>query len=356
MAQPVPIMRSVGKKKRMLRAVDLFAGCGGLTAGLTRAGFAVQMAVEIDKHAVASYRLNHPDVPLFEKDVREVDFVNELAALGIAPGELDLLAACPPCQGFSTIRTLNNAKKIRDGRNDLVDFVGDVVDAVRPRALLFENVPGLARESRFKELLKRLALLQYKCVWAVVDASRFGVPQRRKRLIMLASLMGQIALPKARKHAPTVRDAIGGLARAGQSGDWLHDMKERRTKRILRLLSYIPKNGGSRSALPKSMILECHKRVDGFKDVYGRLRWDRPSSTITSGCTNPSKGRFVHPVEDRALTAREAALLQGFPKKYRFARSTKAEISKQIGNAVPPSFAYCQARQVRLHLRQHLSR
>ena len=146
----------------------------------------------------------------------------------------------------------------------------------------------------------------------------------------------------------TVRKAIGGLNRAGASGDELHDLPERRAKRVLQLIREIPKNGGSRADLPAARQLKCHIRQDGFHDIYGRMSWDDVAPTITSGCHNPSKGRFLHPDEDRAITLREAALLQSFPQTYRFPLSGgKEAIALMIGNALPPEFIRRHALEIR---------
>ena len=152
----------------------------------------------------------------------------------------------------------------------------------------------------------------------VINAAEYGVPQRRRRLIYLAGLGTRIPFAEPVPDTVTVRDAIGGLPRAGESGDPIHDMLERRTPRVMQLIRRIPKDGGSRTDLPEEDQLECHKRCNGFKDVYGRMAWSQVSPTITSGCFNPSKGRFLHPEEDRAITMREASLLQGFPRQYKF--------------------------------------
>lgn len=146
----------------------------------------------------------------------------------------------------------------------------------------------------------------------------------------------------------TVRDTIGALAKAGRSGDPLHDCPETRGPRVLNLLVRVPKDGGSRSDLGSENQLACHQRCDGFKDVYGRMSWDDVAPTITSGCVNPSKGRFVHPDQNRSITLREAAMLQGFPRSYKFSlRRGKFAAAEMIGNALPPEFVKRHALQIR---------
>jgi DNA (cytosine-5)-methyltransferase 1 len=148
-----------------------------------------------------------------------------------------------------------------------------------------------------------------------------------------------VAFAKPTMNIRTVRDAIGSMPVAGESGDPLHDMPEKRSRRVAARIRQVPINGGSRAALPRHLKLECHKNSNGFKDVYGRMAWDEPAPTITTGCFNPSKGRFLHPMANRAITMREAALLQSFPKSYKFPIELgKVKVATMIGNALPPEF------------------
>lgn len=321
-------------------AIDLFSGCGGLSRGLKDAGFHVLAAVEIEGRARETYSLNHGDVPLVGTDIRKVTATQIMRAGGLKRGQLDLLAGCPPCQGFSTLRARNGHAAAPDARNDLIDEFARLALALRPKMVMMENVPGLARYKKFSDLVERLERSGYQVVVRVLDVSCFGVPQRRKRLILSASRVGTPRLAAAVEGRMTVRDAIGNLKRAGSSGDLLHDCPTKhRSARVQAMIEAIPKDGGSRHSLPASMKLGCHARTSGFNDVYGRMKWDEVSPTITSGCSNPSKGRFIHPHEDRPITLREAALLQGFPAGYRFNVSHgKEAIALMIGNALPPSF------------------
>lgn len=184
---------------------------------------------------------------------------------------------------------------------------------------MLENVPGLASDARLADLVASLKTMGYTVTTGVLDASKFGVPQRRRRMILMAGKRGSIPLAEEAATRPTVRDIIGGLAAAGGSGDPLHDLPEKRMPKVAALIARIPKDGGSRSDLGEENQLDCHKRSDGFHDVYGRMSWSDVAPTITSGCVNPSKGRFLHPQYDRTITLREAALLQGFPAEYQFA-------------------------------------
>jgi len=335
-------------------AIDLFSGCGGLTTGLKKAGFRVAGAVEIDQVSVETYELNHPEVHIWAKDIGGLSTRSVARKLGIRKGQLDLLAGCPPCQGFSTMRTLNGNRSNRDKRNDLLFEFLRFVEALRPKAVMMENVPGLATNSRFHRFCFRLQELGYVGEYRILDAAKYGVPQRRHRLIYLAGLGRPVAFGKQNREQKTVRRAISSLQPAGKSGDPLHDMPERRTPEVVKIIKAIPKNGGGRTDLPYKQQLDCHKSCDGFKDVYGRMAWDDVAPTITTGCFNPSKGRFLHPVRDRAITIREAALLQGFPKRYKFnVNHGKVALALMIGNALPPPFIAAHARSIGTTLLQH---
>lgn len=336
-------------------AIDLFSGCGGLTLGLKQAGFRVVGAVEIDPLASKTYEINHKSVHLWQQDISTLSVSKVKTELGLESGQLDLLAGCPPCQGFSALRTRNGANRNRDYRNNLIREMLRFVRMLRPKAVMMENVPGLKSHVQFRDFCRGLRKLGYKVDWDVKDAARYGVPQRRRRLILLAGQDAKIPFAKESARLRTVRQAIGRLGRAGKSGDPLHDLKERRKARILELIKDIPKDGGSRLDLPEDRQLECHKKIDGFKDIYGRMAWSEVAPTITSGCFNPSKGRFLHPKENRAITMREAALLQSFPSNYWFpADAGKQVVALMIGNALPPEFIRQHARQVLAGLRESL--
>lgn len=340
--------KNMGKE---LFAIDLFSGCGGLSLGLKGAGFTVTAAVEIDRKAQETYRLNHPNVRLYSDDIRKLDPVQMLQDAGLKVGELDLLAGCPPCQGFSRLRTKNKATSVNDDRNDLVEDFLRFIKTMRPKTVMLENVPALAKDPRFFDMQNQLRVQGYQTVVNVLDAADYAVPQRRKRLIMLASRVHVPILADKAKKRVTVRQALNGMAEPGQGKDKLHGLGENRSQKVRDLIALIPKDGGSRSDLPYSFQLDCHKRSDGFKDVYGRLAWDEVAPTITSGCHNPSKGRFLHPGQNRTITLREAAVLQGFPRSYKFdVRHGKESIALMIGNALPPLFITAHANALRAGL------
>jgi DNA (cytosine-5)-methyltransferase 1 len=346
-----------GVSNKELTAIDLFAGCGGLTHGLRKAGFHVLGAVENDGKAAATYKLNHPNTHVWIDDICAVKTRSVSRTLRLRKGDLDLLAGCPPCQGFSAMRTLNGKRSVRDKRNDLVSEFVRFVEGLRPRAVMMENVPGLTSNRRFRQFCKRLGEIGYQGEHHILNAAGFGVPQRRHRLIYLAGLNMKPRFAKPRTDFRSVRDAISSLPAAGRSGDPVHDIPERHSERIQDLIKSIPKNGGGRTDLSDKRQLECHRLCDGFKDVYGRMEWDKLAPTITSGFFNPSKGRFLHPTRNRAITVREAALLQGFPKSYKFeAKHGKVALALMIGNALPPPFIAAHARQVSKELLRTKSR
>lgn len=346
--EPTP-RRQQGQSR--LTAIDLFSGCGGLTQGLSAAGFTVLGAIEVEPIAVATYRRNHPDVVVWPKNICEVTVAAVKKGLGVHRGDLALVAGCPPCQGFSTMRTLNGHRRVRDERNDLVFEFMRFVRGLLPKAIMLENVPGLASNRRMRKLRHELKELGYEFEVHVLDVADYGVPQRRKRMILLGSRFGAVSPTRVASERRTVRDAIGKIAAAGSSGDELHDLPEQRSERIRQLIEGIPPDGGSRVDLGAEAQLACHRNCNGFYDVYGRMKWDDVAPTITSGCVNPSKGRFLHPSEDRTITLREAALLQSFPPSYYFSLERgKFHAAAMIGNALPPEFVMRQATEIRRHL------
>lgn len=334
-------------------AIDLFCGCGGLTQGLRDAGFRVVAGVDIDSLALKAYRANHRSVRVWSDPIEKLKPTDMMRRLGLERGDLDLLAGCPPCQAFSTMPNRNGGRLVRDKKiKDLALRFVSFVQVMLPKTIMMENVPGLVRDRRMRQVRRRLARLGYVGRPMVFNAADYGVPQRRRRMVFIASRVGEIeyAVPVSGRRK-TVRAAITGLSDPSKTRDPLHKLVENRQQRILDLIRRIPKDGGSRSDLGKDSQLECHQGFDGFYDVYGRMAWDDVSPTITGGCINPSKGRFLHPEQDRTITLREAALLQGFPKRYYFPTERgKYPAAQLIGNAFPPPFATCHALRIRERL------
>lgn len=333
--------RSKRRKRRWLTAVDLYSGSGAVTAALKRRHFRVVAAVDNDPVACATYRQNHPTVRMIEQDIRCVN-PDDIRRIDLQRRNLDLLVVCAPCQPFS----LQNRKKGCDDRARLILQAGRFAKILQPRLIFFENVPGLA-SPRHNRILKRLATeLGEDYVLGQperIDAADYGVPQRRVRCILLASrktLPPTLPEPTTPPHERvTVRKTIERLRslRSGESDpkDHLHAARNHQDIALKRLAA-VPKDGGSRSSLPRKLELACHVQVGSakFSDVYGRMKWDDVAPTLTTGCTDITRGRFAHPRDNRAITLREAALLQTFPRRYLFSGSA-GEIQTQIGNAVP---------------------
>jgi DNA-methyltransferase (dcm) len=329
-----------GKIKRMtalFKAIDLFCGCGGLTLGLKQAGFNVLAGIEVEPQIARTYRENHPDVSVFNENILNVNPQTLLDDFSLKTGELDLLAGCPPCQGFSSIKRLNKYSKMDDVRNELIFEFLRFAEVMLPKAIMLENVAGLQQYIGFTDFVSRLEKLGYNPKYQILNVADFGVPQRRKRLICLAGRIDSIPFAPPLYTKSTVRSTIEHLSVPGDSGDPLHDIPTSHSATVLERIASIPKDGGSRDSLPPKLVLDCHKKRTGFKDIYGRMKWDNVSPTITCGCFNPSKGRFLHPEQDRAITLREAALLQGFPESYKFPIN-KTLAATMIGNALPPPF------------------
>lgn len=339
-------------------AIDLFAGGGGLSLGLKQAGFAVCAAVENNAKAAETYAANHPEAVVFQRDIRKIKGKELVAAS--PTGAVDLIAACPPCQGFSQL----TAKYRRnDLRNELIFEFVRLVKEIRPKAIMMENVPGLVKKGKplFDAAMAELESLGYKLNSKVLEVADYGVPQRRSRLVMLGAKRAEIPIPP-RTHSPkpdgdlkpwvTVRDAIAHndnpvSLRASnsiggpQSVNW-HVVRDLGHANLERLKASVA--GGARSDIPVHLRPPCHQGSDtGFTNVYGRMAWDQPSPTITGGCTSLSKGRFGHPTEVRTISVREAATLQSFPPTFVIATPHVEDACKIIGNALPPKFAKVMA-------------
>jgi DNA (cytosine-5)-methyltransferase 1 len=320
--------------------VDLFSGCGAVTEALKRRHFRVVAAIDSDPVACRTYRENHPSVRLYQKDIRCVS-PYEIRAELLGNRNLDLLVVCAPCQPFSS----QGRKDSDDARARLIFTAVRFATVLKPRLILFENVPGLATPRFVKilgELRRRFKAIHYHIGDPeMADAADYGVPQRRQRCILIARRAGEPpripppTTPSGKRKS--VRSTIEDLPRldSGEqdANDPLH-FSRRHHAITLRRLSQIPKDGGSRFSLPKKLVLECHKDYSGHPDVYGRMSWDGVSPTLTTGCTDVTRGRFAHPEDDRAITLREAARLQTFDDSYRF-EGNFSEIATQIGNAVP---------------------
>lgn len=325
-------------------AVDLFCGVGGLTKGLEQAGINVIAGIDFEPSCQYAYEENN-NAKFIQKDITKVTS-EELKQLYPDDIDIHILAGCAPCQPFSKYTQRYRKDGYKDEKWRLLYSFGQLAKEIRPEIVAMENVPELEKTPVFSDFIGELKESGYHIFHQVVFCPDYGVPQNRKRLILLASLLGEIVLiPKT--HTPntyvTVRDAIGDLpplvAGSTDPNDLLHSATQLSEKNLKRIRQSVP--GGTWRDWDIELQLKCHKKRTGktYPSVYGRMVWDAPSPTITTQFYGYGNGRFGHPEQDRALSLREGAILQSFPRDYKFIRSTdilnKHQLGLQIGNAVP---------------------
>jgi DNA (cytosine-5)-methyltransferase 1 len=343
-------------------AVDLFCGAGGLTHGLLQAGIRVEAGIDVDEAAEHAYSVNNGGASFLKWDVatKKSPSIRKL----FVPGKYRLLAGCAPCQPFS--RLTNGLERHRSW--DLLDNFARFVKGIGPELVTMENVPELAGRGRevFEHFIRTLERMDYAVDWKIVNCADYGAPQSRKRLVLLASRLGELRVPKGNygstKPCRTVRQAIGRLppveSGAIDRSDRLHSAALLSPLNLKRVRA-TPHDGGTKDDWPKRLVLDCHKRETGsrYHSIYGRMWWDRPAPTMTTLCNGIGNGRFGHPEQDRAITLREAALLQTFPRHYEFwPRDKKLNgkaVARMIGNAVPPQLARVLGRTILAHVRDH---
>ncbi len=327
-----------------LAAIDLFCGIGGLTNGLIQAGIPVVAGIDFEGACRFAYETNN-HVEFIQRDITTVK-PNEICDLYPKDTTIRILAGCAPCQPFSRYSQRYRKDGYKDEKWKLLYSFGDLVKTVLPEVVAMENVPELAATPVFEDFVKGLQELGYYTEDKVVYCPDYGIPQSRKRLILLASLLSPISLVVP-THSPeayvTVRDAIGSLPpiKAGETDahDPMHYASSLSEKNLRRIRQSKP--GGTWRDWDADLQLSCHKKSTGrsYPSVYGRMSWDEPSPTITSQFFGYGNGRFGHPEQDRAISLREGAILQSFPKDYQFIDpenpSTTRQIGLQIGNAVP---------------------
>lgn len=329
-----------------MKAFDFFCGAGGLTHGLLDAGIHAVAGFDCDERSRRTYEHNNPGVKFVSKRIQQVT-LGELKRLGNVTSFGDVLfAGCAPCQPFSQQR---KGEKVGRDATLLAEF-GRLVATAKPGSVLIENVPGMAKVAGFSTFRRFLRLLKdngYVFAFDVLNAKYYGVPQNRRRLVLIAARVGPASLPEPKygtelRPFRTVRQAISHfpLIEAGKSHPGIaNHVVASITPLNLERLRHTPHDGGDRRSWPKSLRLECHSGdYDGHTDVYGRMAWDSPAPTLTGRCHSISNGRYGHPTQDRAISLREAAALQSFPDGYEFFGSNK-HIALQIGNAVPVRFA-----------------
>ncbi len=338
-----------------IRVADFFCGCGGTSAGLREAGMEICLGVDVDAEASATYRANFPAAHFLEADVAQLD-PSAVAEL-VEPGEGPLLvAACAPCQPYSTFAARQN----KDPRRTLLLKLVPILERLQPDFVLVENVPGMkapAPASTYNRFCKALGRMGFEMAESVVDCRDYGVPQRRRRLVLVASRHGLVAIPppthgvgKDLLPHSTVGDWIGDLPPIG-FGEAHPDVPNHQASDLsplnLRRLRATPE-GGNRSDWPEDLQLDCHKSHTGHSDVYGRLRSDGQAPVLTTKCTSISNGRYGHPTQDRPISVREAASLQTFPRDFLFVGGIKSA-TRQVGNAVPVLLSQRVGEAIALH-------
>ena len=327
---------------KVLTLMDLFSGAGGFTLGFAQAGFVPIFSVEIDKDAASTYEMN------FGHHCRKDD-INDIKTFPNA----DVIIGGPPCQGFSNL----GSHIPDDPRNQLWrHFIRAVKDAC-PLVFVVENVPPLLKSEEGQELMRQARKLGYRVEGRVLNSADYGVPQIRKRTIIIGSRTSVVKVPEPTHADPgkrdsltrhrldwtTIRQAIGDLP-LKPTNTSLH-LGRNPTLMSLERYRHIPP-GGNRWNLPVELMPECwKKKTKGGTDLFGRLQWDEPCVTIRTEFFKPEKGRYLHPEAHRPITHREAARIQGFPDGFVF-KGSKTEIARQIGNAIPVKLAHAIAKSV----------
>ncbi|MEK8018364.1 MAG: DNA (cytosine-5-)-methyltransferase [Candidatus Parabeggiatoa sp.] len=352
--------------KAKISVVDLFCGIGGFSYGLYKSGLKIDAGVDIDNSCQYAFEANCQSKFLFE-------YIEKLTKEKInalyTKNDVKVLVGCAPCQPFSSYTFKGDKQK--DRRWQLLYEFSRIINEVKPDIVSMENVPQLLNFKKapvFKDFVSNLKKGGYFIWDNIIYAPDYGIPQKRKRLVLLASKFGNISLLPP-THTPenylTVRDAIAQLdkIKSGESSpdDFFHKASKLSDKNLQRIRQSIP--GGSwKRDWDEDLKLACHKSSKGqtYVSIYGRMKWDEPSPTMTTFCTGIGNGRFGHPEQDRAISLREAALLQSFPMDYKFVENPEnfrfGNLSKQIGNAFPPKLGEIIGQSIIKHVKEHFVR
>ncbi len=345
---------------KKIKAVDLFCGAGGLTRGLESVGIDVCLGVDIDPDCEYPYEANNKAQFLL-KPVE--DLVADDLEKSFDSGSYTLLAGCAPCQPFSSYQQGKYNSK-NDKRWNLLKQFGRLVEETNPDFVTMENVPRLEQQNVFLKFVAGLESQGFHVSFQVVNCADYGVPQQRRRLVLLGSKLGPIKMippttPEGKRKC--VRDAIASLPalKAGgmYSKDPLHQAAELSPLNMKRI--QYSKPGGTWRDWPEDLIADCHKKESGktYPSVYGRMTWDDPAPTMTTLYYGFGNGRFGHPEQNRALSLREGAILQSFPKNYKFVPSKapiyRRSIGRLIGNAVPVNLGKAIGRSIVKHVREY---
>lgn len=339
--------------------VDLFCGVGGLTHGLIQAGVRVVAGVDFDETCAHPYTANHKEIAFYKHDIAKLRGSEVEKWFGNAP--IRVLAGCAPCQPFSTYSQRYDT--VGTERWGLLNHFARLIEELKPDILTMENVPTVRKHEVFDDFIGTLQRLKYKVWYDDVDCVRYGLPQRRRRTVLLASLHGAIELrePDASKIR-TVRDAINTLPILMQGGsdkeDPLHTASSLSALNLERIQASKP--GGSWRDWPKHLIAKCHTKKTGktYPSVYGRMKWDEPAPTLTTQFYGFGNGRFGHPTQARGLSLREGAILQGFPQDYSFIADGEPiqfkRLGRLIGNAVPVELGRAIGESIIEHITRHI--
>jgi DNA (cytosine-5)-methyltransferase 1 len=341
-------------------AIDLFCGAGGLTRGLLDAGVEVASGYDVDKACRYPYEHNNPPAVFKKRSVASL--TGKHLAAQYPPNCWRVLVGCAPCQPFSKY-TQGDVAKNHDKWGMLYEF-GRIVRGLMPDVVSMENVPELKRHEVYTDFHDKLVDLGYHVSAQKIYCPNYGIPQQRTRLVLFASLHGKITIiPKTHEKVKylTVRSAIGGLPplAAGRvcATDPLHRTSSLSETNLSRIRHSKP--GGSWRDWPKELVAVCHRRKSGktYRGVYGRMAWNKPSPTVTTQFFGFGNGRFGHPEQDRAISLREGALLQSFPRTYAFSKPNSdyhfKTIGRLIGNAVPVRLGAVIGKTVTIHLINH---
>lgn len=340
--------------------IDLFCGIGGLTKGLELANLNVVAGIDNDDSCRFAYEKNNKSKFIHE-DITNID---PQTLLGLFPkDDIKILVGCAPCQPFSKYTQRYRKSGHKDDKWKLLYSFSNIVDKLRPTVVSMENVPELKNEAVFNDFVTHLENKGYYCSWSIIYCPDYGVPQKRKRLVLLASLLGKIDIISPlnnSKNYRTVRNAIGILPPL-QNGeqdknDSIHCVTKMSKINVERIKQSIP--GSTWRDWDEHLKLACHKKKTGkgYGAVYGRMEWDEPSPTITTQFYGYGNGRFGHPEQDRAISYREGALLQSFPRNYKFVEDNKKFNKRQlgihIGNAVPVELGRAIGLSIKKHLKE----
>lgn len=343
-----------------INVFDFFSGCGGTSRGFQDAGLNPVFALDFDKDAAATYAHNFSDTHVENRDITKFRTKALKPLIESHQGDPTLFCGCAPCQPFTK---QNTNKPEKDRRVNLLNSFGRFVRAYRPDYIFIENVPGfqkLKKDSPLEDFRSVLDGLEYFHKVQVVAAQDYGVPQLRRRLVLIASRVADIDFPHP-THGPdadarysSVRDWIADLPplSAGEENSKLPNHRAAQLSDLnLERIRAIPPEG-DRSCWPERLKLECHKKHKGHSDVYSRMKWDSPASGLTTRCISLSNGRFGHPEQHRAISVREAACLQTFPREFEFFGSLSSQ-ARQIGNAVPAKLAEVFGHHFNAHWQLH---